>query len=329
MSHTADVFLVDGSGMRRATFPFGTSSEAMTAVLRAIEAAPPSNQPSAEASIALSGASPSAAGLDVVVVSSSVWAGRPGPVILSLSADGVGIDDQALRPSVQLVTADGEPAGAAVDAIPVKPPGVDRVSYVATLSVPNPGAWRLEVTAGGRVGPAPLTAFDPGATPAIGSAAPTIRTPTTADVDGVVRAVTTDPAPDLRLSQTSTADALADTRPFVLVVDSTRFRVNSACGRAIVMARYLVDRWPGVAFIHLEPYRYSVVSDTAVLDGSLDAPTLTGPADAWGVGGEPWGSKSMPWVFVVDASGTIRATYQGVMGTDDIDVILSMIVGGA
>ena len=30
MSHTADVFLVDGSGMRRATFPFGTSSDAMT-----------------------------------------------------------------------------------------------------------------------------------------------------------------------------------------------------------------------------------------------------------------------------------------------------------
>ena len=34
------------------------------------------------------------------------------------------------------------------------------------------------------------------------------------------------------------------------------------------MARYLLDRWPDVAFVHLEPYRYSVVADTAVLDGS-------------------------------------------------------------
>ena len=60
MSHTADVFLVDGSGMRRATFPFGTSSEAMTAVLRSIESAVPSdtppNQPTAAPpSVALSG----------------------------------------------------------------------------------------------------------------------------------------------------------------------------------------------------------------------------------------------------------------------------------
>ena len=36
MSHTADVFLVDGAGSLRARFPFGTSSEAMTAVLRLV-----------------------------------------------------------------------------------------------------------------------------------------------------------------------------------------------------------------------------------------------------------------------------------------------------
>ena len=114
----------------------------------------------------------------------------------------------------------------------------------------------------------------------------------------------------------------------MLVVDSTRFRVSPACGRAIVMARYLLDRWTHVAFIHLEPYRYSVVTDTAVLQGTLDAPTLTDPAAAWGVGGAPWGARSMPWVFVVDGNGIVRATYQGVMGTDDIDVILALIADG-
>ena len=36
------------------------------------------------------------------------------------------------------------------------------------------------------------------------------------------------------------------------------------------MARYLLDRWRDVGFIHLEPYRYSVVASTPVLDGSLD-----------------------------------------------------------
>ncbi len=140
--------------------------------------------------------------------------------------------------------------------------------------------------------------------------------------------MTTDPAPDLRLSGTSTVDALAAHQPFVLVIDSSRFRVSPVCGRAIIMARYLLDRWRDVAFIHLEPYRYRVIEDTAVLDGTLDAPTLTDPAAAWGIGGAPWGARSMPWTFVVDGDGIVRAKYQGVTGTEDVDVMLALIVAG-
>lgn len=69
-------------------------------------------------------------------------------------------------------------------------------------------------------------------------------------------------------------------RPFVLVVDSTRFRVSPPCGRAIIVARNLLDRWRDVGFNRLLPYRYAVVSDTPVLDGSLDNPTLNDPAAA-------------------------------------------------
>ena len=140
--------------------------------------------------------------------------------------------------------------------------------------------------------------------------------------------MTTDPAPDLRLSRTSTVDALAAHQPFVLVIDSSRFRVSPVCGRAIIMARYLLDRWRDVAFIHLEPYRYQVIEDTAVLDGSLDAPTLTDPAAAWGIGGAPWGARSMPWTFVIDGAGIVRAKYQGVTGTADVDVMLALIADG-
>jgi hypothetical protein len=139
--------------------------------------------------------------------------------------------------------------------------------------------------------------------------------------------VTTDPAPDLRLSQTSTTDALAAHEPFVLVLDSTRFRVTQVCGRAVIMARYLQDRWPDTPFIHVEPFRYHVETDTAVLDGDIADPPLTDPAAAWGIGGAPWGAQSMPWVFVVDGNGIVRAKYQGLMGSDDVDVILSLITG--
>ena len=40
MAHTADVYLVDAAGMMRARFPFGTSSEAMSAVLQTVQATP-------------------------------------------------------------------------------------------------------------------------------------------------------------------------------------------------------------------------------------------------------------------------------------------------
>ena len=114
--------------------------------------------------------------------------------------------------------------------------------------------------------------------------------------------------------------------PFVLVIDSYRFRVTSACGKALGMATYLLDRWTDVPFIHLEPFRYSIVTDTPVIAGSLTDPHEVDAAAAWGVAGDrPWGPLTMPWVFIVDANGTVRAKYQGVMGTDDIDVIVSML----
>ncbi len=36
----------------------------------------------------------------------------------------------------------------------------------------------------------------------------------------------------------------------------------------------------------------------------------------------------MPWIFVVDGAGVVRAKYQGVVGTDEIDVVVSLIESG-
>jgi protein SCO1/2 len=347
MAHTADVFLVDANGLLRATFPFGTEPEPMTAVLREVVAttatasakpAPPSapsSPPPSPAGCSTCGQPSSPVvpdSLGIVVVSSAVWAGPAGPIILNLSIDGVPLDDPSLSPTVQLTGLAGEAVGPATAATPVRPPGVDAVSYVVELAIPSPGPWRLRVSADragtSLTGSTNVTALDPGSTASLGGPAPGVATPTLDDVGGVARAVTTDPAPDLRLSRRSTVDALADGQPFVLVIDSTRFRVSPACGRAIIMARFLLDRWRNVGFIHLEPYRYSVVASTPVLDGSLDDPTLTDPAAAWGFGDAPWGARSMPWVFVVDGDGLVRAKYQGVMGTADVDVMVALIEQG-
>jgi hypothetical protein len=344
MTHTSDVFLVDRAGLLRAVFPFGTGSGAMTAIVKQIIDGPePSGAPtpalatasaSSPASSSAPGASPTAPAeleVGVAVTSTSVWAGGHSPVILTITPPDAPIDPGAVV-SVQLETRENAPVGFPVAATRVLPEGAAVASYVATLDIPTPGWWRLAVTAtvagDARAGSADVAVLDPGGSAALGAAAPSARTPTIDDVGGVALAVTTDPAPDLRLSRTSTTDALANHQPFVLVVDSSRFRTTTACGKALVMVRYLLDRWPQVAFIHLEPFRYDVVTDTAVLEGALTSPTLVSAADAWGIGGSPWGATSMPWIFVVDGSGIVRAKYQGVIGSDDVDVILSLIAQG-
>ena len=335
MTHTADVYLVDSNGELRARMPYGTDSDVMTALLRQVAAATPGSAAASPAGVGsippvTATKAPSMLALQPEVVSSSVWAGGQSPVIFSLVGPGGRVDDMSAAVTVQLLGVDGTAVGDAVAAVAVRPPGLDDVSWVADVDMPQPGAYRFSVTVTSGALPMTgttglLTALDQGATPAIGSSAPTIHTPTLADVGGVARAVTTDPLPDLRLYQQSTTDALAAGQPFVLVLDSTKFRVTSACGKALVMARYLRDRWPEVAFIHDEPFRYSVESDTAVLDGSLSDPPLTDVSRAWGLGSGPWDAISMPWIFIVDGDGIVRAKYQGVIGSEDVDVMLALV----
>lgn len=331
MSHTADVFVVDAAGQLRARFPFGTEAEAMTAVLREIAATTSGPAPTAVAPTAAPTAAPVAIDLWPQVVSSSVWAGGASPVILSLhDGAGVRLDDPALRVTAQLLDAAGTPVGKAAAAVTVQPRGVQEVSFVPNLDIPSPGRWQVAVEAVAadgdtRHGIVDITALDPGGSAVLGQPAPTVRTPTQADFGGDLTWVTTDPLPDPRLSSTSTADALAAGEPFVLVVDSVQFKVTPACGKAVVLAKYLVSRWTTTPFIHLEPYRYSVVTYEPVIEGSLADPRLTDAADAWGVGAAPWGVGSMPWIFIVDADGIVRAKYQGVLGSADVDVILSLL----
>ncbi len=330
MSHTADVFVVDANGQLRAHFPFGTTAGSMLATLGMIASVPATATPQQTPPVPTS--APAGGGLQVEVDSTSIWAGGPSPLILALSGPAGPLNDTTIRPTVQLIGTDGTPAGNPVAAIPVQPPGVVAVSYVASVTIPAPGWWHISVSATpGSValsGTTDIAALDPGTSASIGSAAPVIHSPTLLDVAGDVTQLSTDPIPDLRLYQQSTSDVLGAHQAFVLVFDSAKFRVTSACGKALIMARYLEDRWPDVPFIHVEPFRYDVVTDTPVLEGSLADPTLTDAANAWGIGGAPWGPTSMPWVFVVDDHGVVRAKYQGVLGSDDVDVLVALIEQG-
>ncbi len=340
MSHTADVFVVDAAGLLRARLPFGTDVPTMTAVVRhvAATAVTPPPIPSPTATIAPTATPPPSAAPSApasatfwpVLVSSAVWSGGDSPVILRLFGPDGRINDPELEIAIQLLSSDDTAVGPTMPALTVRSDGNAVVSYVAELDIPTPGLWTASVTGIDRAGTRwsgqmGIMARDQAGTPLLGEAAPDVRTPVAADFGGDVVWVTTDPLPDPRLSTTSTEDALAAGRPFVLVVDSYRFKVTRGCGTALFMSRGLLDRWAGVDFIHHEPFRYTVAGSEPVLDGTLADPVLTPAATAWGVGGPAWGTTSMPWLFIADGHGIVRAKYQGVVGTTDVEAILSMI----
>jgi protein SCO1/2 len=342
MAHTADVFLVDTAGRLRARFPFGTAAAPMTAAVRGLlgeapvaAATPPpagSGPPDTAAtrsSAPLLGGSGPGDDLRVLVVSSSIWAGPETPVIVTLTEPGGTPVDASASVRVRVIGANETPTGADVEATAIQPPGATRASFVASVRIPVAGSWRLDlVTADGRKGSAAINALDPGTSAAIGAPAPDIDTPTLDDAGGKALAITTQELPDLRLYRESVADARAVGRPYVLVVDSARFKVSPACGRALTMISYLVDRWEDrVTFVHLEPFPYRVVTEAPVLDGSIEDPPLNDQTRALGLGDRTWPSTSMPWIFVVDGDGILRAKYEGVVGSDDIDLILSRYVG--
>ncbi len=341
MAHTADIFLVDGQGMLRAHFPFGTQADPIAATLQALLAEPTTSAPSPTAGAPTAGntaapiqtpagstAAPVAGNLSPYIVSSSIWSGGDSPVILTVRDTTGAALDGTLAIEVQVASLDGATVMPLVSATAVHPEGAREISFVAFVDIPSPGSWRLSVLAAdGRSGSTFISALDPGSTAPLGKAAPAVDTPTLDDVGGVVRAVTTQPNPDLRFSRTSTADSLAAGRPYVLVVDSSRFRVSAACGRALVMARFLLDRWPDVTFIHLEPFEYQVITEEPVLNGTLEDPPLNRFSRAFGLGPEPWPGVRMPWVFVVDGEGIVRAKYTDIVGSADVDVILSLIQG--
>jgi protein SCO1/2 len=339
MSHTAEVYAVDGAGLLRAHFPYGTPSAAMTAVLtgfrsEAQASTSPGASPAASVTASPTSTAATAQTLQVEVASTSVWAGASIPVILNLTGPGGRLNDATAVVQVQLTDMSGGPIGQPVAAQPVTPPGLTDVSWIAQVSIPYPDAYRFSVSARSGVLPlvgssALITALQDGGIPAIGARVPDVVTPTMADVGGDIRRLSTDPTPDQRLYQTSTADALAQHVPFVLVLDSTKFRVTTACGKAVQLIKYLLDRWPQLTFIHHEPFRYDIVTDTAVLEGTLEAPVLTDVATAWGLGADPWSATSMPWIFIVDENGILRAKYQGVIGSEDVDVIVSWLEAGA
>jgi hypothetical protein len=138
-----------------------------------------------------------------------------------------------------------------------------------------------------------------------GAAAPRVQTPTLADVAGDFSQITSAWEPNAALYQLSLAEALDNGKPTVLLLATPAFCQTRFCGPAYETISALADQvGDAVNVLHVEVY--AGLPDPSQTDWQL-APIM----DAFGLATEPW-------VYVMDASGTIVYRAEGVFTLDEI-----------
>lgn len=197
--------------------------------------------------------------------------------------------------------------------------GIDNVRgfYVANVSFPEAGSWGAQFTtavSGGSPETIRMTFDVATSSPVIrvGEAAPATDTPTAASVNGDLARISSDATPDPAFYKISVKDALATHQPFVLVFATPKFCTSAQCGPTLDRIKPLATAFPTVDFIHVEPYQ--LVFKNGGLQPILDAQGNLQSVPAV----LQWGILSEPWVFVVDRTGVITASFEGVVSVAEI-----------
>jgi hypothetical protein len=181
--------------------------------------------------------------------------------------------------------------------------------YAGSVSFDRPGEWGAEVIVrGDRIEETVRASFEVRAepsTPAVGERVPASATPTAQDARAIAR-ISTDTHPNPRFYESSIAEAMAAREPFVVAFATPKFCRSATCGPMLDNVKKAARSWARVTFIHVEPYE--LPADPANLEAVPSA--------------LEWGLPSEPWVFVVDASGRLRAKFEGAMTPAELDAAL-------
>jgi hypothetical protein len=179
----------------------------------------------------------------------------------------------------------------------------ERGVYVTRASFDHAGEWGAEVSIEGQGIDERLRGSflvkENATTPGIGDPAPSVDTPTARDASDLSE-ISTDTHPNPRFYELSVKDALSSNRAFVLTFATPKFCQTAVCGPTLDVVKAVARGFPGMTFIHVEPYE------------DLNNIGKVVPAVV------KWGLKSEPWVFVVDEKGLVRAKFEGVLSKGEL-----------
>jgi hypothetical protein len=146
-----------------------------------------------------------------------------------------------------------------------------------------------------------------------------VDTPTAADVGGDLSLISSDPDPLARFYERSIADAIDAQEPAVIAFLTPSFCQSGTCGPTIEAVKDVARRDPDLTVVHVEPYLMHVK------DGYLQ-PLLS--AEGWLQSApwtEAWGLRTEPFVAVIDATGLVRAKFEGAITVEELEAALAAL----
>ncbi len=235
------------------------------------------------------------------------------PVRLPLAfadSSGAPTDEVPERISVQAVS----PGGAEAEPVTVerRGTGIPSPYYPFEATFDEEGVWQLVIAVGAArtstevtVRPAQGLAVVPGP----GDRLPSIPTPTTTDAMGIDPMCTAQPP--CPLHEVSLDEAMAASRPVVLLVSTPAFCQTAICGPVLEL---LVERAGASAdrasFLHAEVYTDDTASETSPTVAAL-------------------GLRYEPSLFLADATGVVRSRLDYTFDATELDASLTALLAGA
>ncbi|HEV2030354.1 MAG TPA: hypothetical protein VGS16_17780 [Candidatus Dormibacteraeota bacterium] len=178
--------------------------------------------------------------------------------------------------------------------------------WVAQVIVQRPGGSAVELVA-------PFKVLSVAVVPAVGQAAPRSRNQTLADVQDASYIDSGNPPDDMHTI--SIADAIAQHRQALVVFATPAFCESSTCGPQVHAVQMLEPTYRDrLTFIHVEIYRNFKPDPSK---RQLTATVLE------------WNLQTEPWVFLIDARGTIAAEFEAVTAADELKVAVEQLLSRA
>jgi len=192
-------------------------------------------------------------------------------------------------------------------------PNAATIVYTTDVDFPSNGEWRVAalIKQGNETAATLLPSASVGefkGVPKVGEKAPTIHTPTPADVGGDLSKITTRIPPDTQ-NRVDYADVLGK-EPILLLFATPQFCQSRVCGPVVDVAEQVKDQFDDkAAFIHMEIYNDNDPSKGV-------RPQV-----------RAFHLPSEPWLFAINRKGVVQAVVEGAFGVERMTKIVEKVTG--